>query len=244
MNGHPLSWPTTFRARAAGEEWIDLPETSLETLRVNLREQAWINRHLGGGHAVWRHALPFLARCPSAPIQVLEMGCGGADLSRYLVDVARRMEKPIHVVGLDRQPAVLSCAREWCRDYPEITLVQADALTPPFARAGFDLVLLPDLLHHLPAASMAPVLQVASRLCRGLVVVTDLLRSPLAYLAFLSLARVASLSLMSRHDGALSIRRGFTPDEFHVLAQEAGLVHWALQRHRLFRLALTYPGTG
>lgn len=244
MNWHPLTWLAAFRARGDGEEWIDLPDISLETLRVNLREQAWINRRLGGGRAVWRHALPFLARCPSAPIKVLEMGCGGADLSRHLVAVARRMEKPIHVVGLDRQPTVLSCAREWCRDYPEITLVQADALTPPFARASFDLVLLPDLLHHLPAASLAPVLQAASRLCRGLVVVSDILRSPLAYLAFLSLARVASLSPMSRHDGALSIRRGFTPAELRALAQEADLVHWALQRHRLFRLALTYPGTG
>lgn len=229
-----------WRWRVAGDELIDRTDTPVDALSVNLREQAAINRFCGGYAATLRHALPFLLAQSSAPLRVLEMGCGGADISRRLVDGMRRAGRAVTVVGLDHNPRVLACARAWGAGYPEIALVCADALHPPFPPGAFDLVLLPDVLHHLTTPDAVALLRLAGRLSRGLVVAADLVRSPGAAACFALLARLARFGRVTRSDGALSIRRAFTPPELAVLAAQARLPAWRITRHAFFRMALVY----
>jgi ubiquinone/menaquinone biosynthesis C-methylase UbiE len=230
------------RERVDAGEWIDGAEISPECVRDTLRDQAWINRWLGGADAVLSHALPVLRKCASAPVRVLDLACGGADISRRLVDEARRSGRAVEVMALDRSAPVLACARHACRDYPETCLVQGDALLPPFEEKAFDLVMLTTFLHHLQPEEVVAALRAARAMSRGAVIAVDLVRSPVALAAFSLLAPMAGFHPVSRHDGAVSLRRSYTPEELAGLARRAGYDSFKIHRHRFYRMALVYEG--
>lgn len=232
--------PLWCRKRLNGQELIDAPDLPADCVQDTLRDQAWVSRWLGGANAVVAHALPALKACASARVRVLDVACGGADISRRLVDVARRLGKPVEVIALDRSALVVEYARQRCGDYPEISVVQGDALLPPFSGSAFDLVLLTTFLHHLDPSGVVAALGVARDLSRGLVIAVDLVRSPLALTGFGFVARLAGFNAVSRHDGAVSLRRSYTPAELASLARSAGIENPALYRHRFYRMALVY----
>lgn len=226
--------------RESADEWIDDPRTPEADVCQTLRDQAWVNRWLGGAAAVLSHARPVLKNCSSNPIRVLDLGCGGGDISRHLADEARRLGRDVEIVDLDRSESVLGYARRACKDYDEIRFVHADALAPPLASASFDLVILATFLHHLRPDEAVIVLRTAGELSRGTVIAADLVRSRVAGGAFAILAHLLGLHPVSRHDGAISVRRAYTPRELAALARRAGIDESNVYRHPFYRLALVY----
>lgn len=230
------------RTRVPGHELLDQPETSAEDIGGNLRDMAAINRWLGGADAVIAHAVPMLKACSSDPVRVLDVACGGGDLSRFIVDEARVLGKQVEVTALDISDKVLGWAGEMSSRYPEISFVRADALSLPFKSADFDLVILASFIHHLRPEQVITALQSARRVCRGHVIAADLVRSTMAYLDYCILSRLARFSPMTIHDGAVSIRAAYSPDELAELARHSGLEKWQLHRHRQYRMTLVYEG--
>jgi len=43
---------------------------------------------------------------------------------------------------------------------------------------------------------------------------------------------------VTRHDGAMSVRRAYSPEELAGFASEAGLSEWRLDRHLFSRMTL------
>jgi len=228
--------------RRPGDERIDDPATPLHAIRATLGDQARVNRWLGGWRAVRAHVDPVLAQAPEPSLRVLELGCGGADISRSLVRLARASGRQISVAALDRNPRVLACAREWSREVSEISFTCGDVLAPPFPPAAFDLVLIPSVLHHLAPERAIAALCEAARLRARRLIVTDLRRSALAELSFRAVCPLLRLSPTSRHDGLRSVRRAYTAAELADFAGQAGLANWAVLRHPGFRMALVAGG--
>jgi SAM-dependent methyltransferase len=75
---------------------------------------------------------------------VLEAGCG---MGRFLDVVSK--ESHIRVVGFDLSLAVESAYRNVGRR-PNVHIIQADVMKPPFAPSCFDLVYSIGVLHHTP----------------------------------------------------------------------------------------------
>lgn len=230
--------------RIHADEMIDRPETPAEDIRENLCDLAVINRWLGGANATLAHALPLLRSSDADPVRVLDAACGGGDLSRRMVDEARRIGKRIEITALDLNETVLRCAEQMSAGYPEIMLIHGDALHPPFPQCEFDIVILSTFIHHLEPDQVIAALQAGKNMSRGCVIVADLVRSTLAYLGYWVFSRVAGFSRISIRDGGISVCRSYTPSELADLADRAGLQNWKLYRHRLYRMALVYEGKG
>jgi 2-polyprenyl-3-methyl-5-hydroxy-6-metoxy-1,4-benzoquinol methylase len=230
------------RQRVDVEEYIDSPETSLDDIRGTLRDQAIVNRWLGGANATLAHVLPLLETSTSDPIRILDAACGGGDLSRRIVDEARELAKRVNVTALDLNAKAIECARQASVDYPEISFVHGDALHPPFEPAAFDVVILATFLHHLPPDAVVTVLRAARNLSRGTIVAADLVRSPFAYLGIHVFAGLARFNTISAHDGAVSVCRAYTPTELAKLARQAGLEDSKIYRHRFYRMTLVHEG--
>jgi len=228
------------RQRVDAGEYIDRPDTSLDDIRDTLRDQAVVNRLLGGADATLSHVLPLLRSSGSDPIRILDAACGGGDLSRRIVDEARRLESRVEVTGLDLNVKVIECARQASDNYPEISFVHGDALRPPFEPGEFDVVILATFLHHLPPNEVIAALRVARDLSRGIVIAADLVRSPWAYLGIHLVAKLARFNPISAHDGAVSVRRAYTPTELASFAHQAGLEPSRVYRHRFYRMTLVY----
>ena len=91
---------------------------------------------------------------------------------------------------------------------------------------------------HLSEAQGIFLLREMGRVARRGLIVNDLRRSRLARLLTAIITRVLSTNRLTRHDGPISILRGFRPDELFRMATEAGVADVRLSLHPWFRIAL------
>lgn len=219
--------------------------TGGDRLERALHELRNVNRFLGGYRALRRVIDPLLRTWSGGPLQVLDLGAGLADHAVELIGWGRRRGVSVHVTALDANAAVVEYARAFleralsARARPSVRMVQSDALDAPFPPASFHVVTASLFLHHLDDAKAAALLNRMDEIASVGIIVNDLHRHPLAYAGIRALAAVLPVSSMFRHDGPLSVRRAFTPDELERIAEAAGLAHAEVRRHWAFRLTLS-----
>ena len=213
----------------------DLAASLADVERLN----AWF-----GGHRV---TLTEVARSLSAiprdrRVIVLDVGGGRGDLALHLVDWARREGRTLRVLVLDRDAATAALARRHCARAPEITVIQGDATALPIREGGVDVVACVLTLHHLPPDAAATALGEMSAAARAGIVVNDLLRGRLAWLAVWLTTRLFARHPVSRHDGPLSVRRAYSVPELETLAEKARLGRFTVRRLPwVVRTVLTSP---
>jgi ubiquinone/menaquinone biosynthesis C-methylase UbiE len=117
--------------------------------------------------------------------------------------------------------------------------VRGDAFELPFADSQFDYVICSLFTHHLVDEQVVQILQEMGRVARRRIYVIDLHRHPVAYLLYTTVAKLVLHNRLIRHDGALSILRGFKADELRELGQRAGLRDVWVERHFPYRLVLS-----
>jgi len=228
---------TTPPRLTGAAERMDEPDLDPRELVRALGTLARINRLFGGTRVIFHH-LPGLCDGLSAPVRILDVGTGYADIPRAIVRWARRRGRPVEITALDRHPGTLAVAGRACADYPEIDLQRGDALQLPFPPRSFDVVLASQILHHLEGTESVDLLRELARVARYGILVHDLRRGVLPFAATWVVLHLVSRSPVIRHDGPLSIRRGYMATELDALARAAGWKAWRVSRHAFFRLAL------
>ena len=194
-----------FKNRAELTEIMDDLTQPEEEFLAAYRELKVINERLGGIRAIER----FLPK--GSDLLMLDVAAGGCDVSDALLD---RMS--CRIVALDLNAGGLKLAR---RALP----VAGDALQLPFPEESFDVVMASLFFHHLSEEDDARVLAEMWRVSRRRVLVNDLHRHAIAYYSFQALAALFSKSRMVQHDGPVSVRRAFHPDELLKIAGRAGV---------------------
>src|SRR5262249_32290093 len=130
---------------------------------------------------------------------ILDVAAGGCDVSDALPE-----RRSCRVIALDLNPSGLKLART-------ALPVVGDALKLPFSNQTFDVVTASLFFHHLSNDDCAGVLAEMWRVAKRRILVNDLHRHAVAYYSFQVLAALFSKSRMVRHDGPVSVRRGFHP---------------------------------
>lgn len=224
------------RQRASGEdEWMDGADFSHEQVVDTFRLLVPVNYLFGGV----RPALSFFRRESKTwdrdrTYRVLDAGCGVGDASLALAKWARRGGYRLQVDGVDRHPSVIKLGGERCKGYPEISLYVQDVLQVD--GVAYDYVHASQFIHHFADDEIVSLLRHLLGLCRGKVVINDLVRAPLHYLGTWLLTLFTPA--VFRHDARLSVRRGFRVDELRVLLTDGGLRSFYLERHFFYRLLL------
>ncbi|MGH8192206.1 MAG: methyltransferase domain-containing protein [Rhodanobacteraceae bacterium] len=203
-------------------------------LSQNLSDIRRLNRWTGGTYLAVQHIFRVLKGRGG---QVLDVGTGSADLLVALNRRATKLGMSLELVGLDRSPAILVEAGRLVAGLP-IELVQADALHLPFPDASFDVVSCCLALHHFPGTEAGAALAEMWRVARRGVVVLDLERGRVAYLALSLLTHLASRNRLTRHDGPRSVLNGFTEIELLAAGLNAGMTDVTVTPARPFRLVL------
>ena len=202
-------------------ERMDRPGVEPAELVRALRDLAWINRTFGGTRAVLVHLAAALPAIP-LPVHLLDVGTGYADLPRAVVRWARRRRRAVRIDAIDHHEGIRRCAEQACRDYPEIWLGSGDACALPYPDRSVDVAIASQLLHHMEGEGPIQLLRELHRVARYGVVVGALRRGVWPILAPFGALRLVSRSPLIRHDGPLSVRRGFLPREMIALAEAAG----------------------
>ena len=215
-------------------ELLDQGQGSDRDVAQNLAEMQRINNALGGTRALTRHLYPRLRAGRAERQTVIDLGAGGAGIPRRLQAWAARRSIPLRVVGVDHSARILAAAQHGA----PVSLLRADALCLPLAPGSVDWVISTLFLHHFPPDSVVALLHSAYRLARRGLVMSDLVRGRLPYLAFHAAAPLFARNYLTRLDGALSIRRAYTPDELRALAERAGLRGAKVHAHFPWRMTL------
>ncbi len=218
-------------------ELMDSSNADPTELPRTLQDLAWINRFLGGVRII-RSQLTALLPILPAPIRILDVGTGLADIPRAVVGWARERGLAVEVEAVDHHDQILRLAQAASLDFPEIRVRRAEALALPFPDGSFDVVLASLVLHHMEGSAPVRFLRELHRVARHAVVVNDLRRGSFPRLVTWASLHLLSRSPYTRHDGPLSVRRSFLPHELLELAQAAGWTRVQVSRHAFFRLAL------
>ncbi|HWQ69470.1 MAG TPA: methyltransferase domain-containing protein [Patescibacteria group bacterium] len=220
-------------------ELLDRPDNSDEEIRENLRDLERLNRYFGGVRTVLLHLGRMVGEPSQGSFTILDIATGGADIPRAICRWARKRKLPVAIEAVDQNDQVLVAATEWSIDFPEIRLRQAQAPPLPYPDHSFDYVIASLFFHHLHEAEGILLLREMARVARRGVLVNDLLRSRLACLLTAMTTRLLSGNRLTRHDGPMSVLRGFRPEELRRMATKAGLTDVRLSHHLWFRIALT-----
>jgi predicted SAM-dependent methyltransferase len=138
-------------------------------------------------------------------------------------------------IGLD---AALELARA-SRPALGIT-VCGDALRLPFKDHSVEIVMCSQVLHHFAGKDALLLLREMNRVARVRVVVSDLRRSWLAAAGLWLVSFPLRFHAVSRHDGVVSVMRGFTAAELADTVNEAVGLKPVVHRRRGFRVTTSW----
>jgi len=216
--------------RRRGAEYLDDPLLDPAIATRSLQDVARANLLFGGRRAVLSELAGYFREARDRGVTslvLLDVGTGLGDIPRAARAMARAHDVALHTIGLEITGPLAAAAEAGAGES-----ICGDARTLPFADQSVDLITCSQVLHHLDAEDAIALLREVTRVARVGVIVSDLRRSWIA----VGLLWMASFPLgfhpVSRHDGMLSILRGYTAAELAHTVHHAVGVHAAVH-HRL-----------
>ena len=185
--------------------------------------------------------LRFLARAahraPGRVFRILDVGFGEGDMLRRIHRWGTRRGMQFELAGIDLNPGCAAAARAATPPGMEIDYRTGDLFD--VLPGGYDLVLSSLFTHHLDDAQLIAFLRWMEASAGIGWFVNDLHRHALAYHGFRLLAAAARFDPIVRHDGAISVTRGFRRRDWERLLRAAGVNGAAIEWHLPFRFCVS-----
>ena len=205
--------------RSTEEEWMDDPSLDEATYAEVIGDLAQVNRLL----MVSRPTLAFIRRTLGGArrFRLLDVGYGQGDMLRAIARWARRRGVEAELVGVDLNPRSLPAARAATPAGMPIDYRTGDYAD--MAGEGWDYVISSSVTHHMSDDQLHAFLRFMEAEARIGWYVNDIHRHWVAFRGFPPLAKAMRWHAMVRHDGCLSVQRGFRRREWQALIAGSGI---------------------
>ena len=232
-----------------GIELLDDPRADPELVRRELRDIARLNALFGGTRAVVEALEPFFRR--SCNVQrvtcdeqwtLLDVGTGLGDIPRAAAAAARRHGITLRLVGIELNRTAARLARGAEGNGAPLAVALADGGVLPLGPHSVDVIVASQVLHHLPRAVAVRWIAGFDRVARRAVVLADLRRSRVAMAGVWAASVGLGMSGVTRHDAVVSLKRGYTKQEFDEMLRDAGVRAAARYRPGARIVAAWSPG--
>jgi ubiquinone/menaquinone biosynthesis C-methylase UbiE len=220
--------------RRRGVELLDDPDVSPEVITRSMKDVERANHIFGGMRAAMTELEQALAESPRTAT-MLDVGTGAGDIAESARASAARHRVSLRTIGFDSSEALLAGHRlrnDW--------VVVGNGLELPFADRSVDIVMCSQLLHHFPESQARVLISEMNRVARVRVVISDLRRSWVAAGGLWLASFVLGFHSVSRHDGVVSVMRGFLPRELAALVSSAIGQPSVAQRRLGFRVTTSW----
>ena len=177
------------------------------------------------------------ARLPGSAT-LLDVGTGHGDIPRAVVGAAAAHGVTLTTIGLDTEPVIARSA-SGSVSYA----ICGSGLALPFGDGSVDVAMCSQTLHHFRGEEERTLLREMNRVARVAVVVSDLRRSWIAAAGFWLASFPLRFHRVTRHDGVLSVMRGYTPGELSKAVFEAVGVQPTVHRRLGFRITTSWVPT-
>jgi len=220
--------------RRRGFEILDAPDVDPQVVTRSLADVSKANSLFGGTSS----AIDELRECMKdlpRDATLLDVGTGLGDIPAHARAEAAKERIVLTTIGLDSAQVLASACRkalEWS--------VCGDALHLPFADDSIDVVMCSQVLHHFSDADALILLREMNRVARRRVIVSDLQRSWISAAGIWLVSFPLRFHAVSRHDGVVSVMRGFTASELADTVQAAVARRPVAHRRRGFRVTTSW----
>jgi SAM-dependent methyltransferase len=233
-----------FRQRSYELEHLDKGDYTPEEYEGCMVELRRVNRYLGDTSALRHSLLEEIERARLKSFSVLDVGAGSGELLRVIASWARETKRSALLVGLELNARSARAIIEESAEFSALSAVRGDALSLPFADNRFDYAICSLFTHHFKDEQVVAILKELSRVARRRIFIIDLHRHALAYYLYTTVGHILLHNRLIREDGALSILRGFRPQELKQLGARAQLTKVSVERRFPFRLVLSASKNG
>lgn len=226
--------PLLASQRARGIEILDNPDIEPEVMTRSMRDVVRANKLFGGRRAALAELVPALPGLRGNG-DMLDIGAGLGDITAAAKTIANSVGVTLRTIGIDSSPPMLAMQRGSLD-----AVVRGDALALPFADRSIDIVMASQVLHHFHAEDAIIFVREMNRVARWRVVISDLRRSRIAAAGLWLGSFPLGFHPISRHDGVVSVMRGFTPAELAEIVEAATGQRPEVHRRLGFRLTTSW----
>lgn len=202
---------------------------------AHLRRLNWLfgaaSPTLYGVKQIWRWL-----GCPKS-LSVLDVGAGSGDINGKLLKWADREGVRLHITLVDLTKEAVKEAGLYYWNESRVRVCQGDLFE--LEGESVDVVTGTQFLHHFSGEELEAAIRRMLDVSRFGVVINDIHRHWLAWIAVWLATRLLSRNPYIRHDGPLSVAKGFRSEEWRALAKNMGLTGFNYSWRPLFRYAVT-----
>lgn len=225
-----------FVHRSSLPELMDDPKLPKDQLNAALRDITKVNKLLGGNQVTIRGVQELIRSKPHKKVwRIVDVGCGDGEMLRHIAGVFAQSQLSIELKGVDINTASIQLAKELSVSYENVDFEVMDILQIKTETLPCDILLCNLTIHHFTDDEICIFLKHFYRLATIGVVINDLHRSVIAYQLFRGFSRIFMKSPIARHDGRISIARGFKKEELKRYSQRLGFENDTIQWKWAFR---------
>lgn len=172
-------------------------------------------------------------------LTILDAGAGSGDVNRKLLRWADQQGIHLEITLVDMTEEACEEARSLFENEPRIQVRQGDIRNMPEASA--DIVTASQFLHHFDGDELIEIVSHMLKASRYGVVINDIHRHAVSYTAVWLATRMMSRNRYIRHDGPLSVAKGFTGADWKDLREKLKHDSMSYAWKPLFRYAVVIP---
>jgi ubiquinone/menaquinone biosynthesis C-methylase UbiE len=218
----------SFKKRSREPELMDSGGEE-EEVRSALSELNKINRFLGGNAVTAAGIMKIRKKFNLSEIKILDAGSGNSDIL-----FQKKIKATLEITSLDKNLFICRLIQEKGRKH---NIICGDVLHLPFRSNSFDLVHASLFMHHFDEEEIIILLTKFLSVSKYGILVNDLHRSFIAYYGFKILSGLFSRNRLVKHDGLVSVKRGFRIKELKKMLNRTGF-KYHLQWRWAFRWLL------
>jgi 2-polyprenyl-3-methyl-5-hydroxy-6-metoxy-1,4-benzoquinol methylase len=215
-----------FKQRSTQKEIIDDLHFSSPLLIDNLKEMEKINHWLRFNKTLLMGLEKVKKTYALLKLTLADLGCGSGDTLRCINDWASRKNLSVELHGIDGNAFVVEHAKKASLSYPNIQYLHRNIFRD---NSQYDIVTLNNFCHHFTNDELILLLKSLTQQANIAILIHDLHRHFLAYWGFLCLTKFFRFSPITKHDGALSVKRGFVKADLVSLLNKANIDSYTIQ---------------
>jgi len=222
--------------RSDQEEIMDSFELSGEEMQNVLTDLKTVNKYLGGNNITINGISKLLKNHSFVnEITIIDLGCGDGEMLRQCAKYGIKNGYNFKLIGIDGNSYILEEASKRSASFKNISFIQMDIFSEEKFSVSFDIALCTLFLHHFKEDSIIDLLQKLVDNAKLGVVVNDLERNKIAFNLFSIASRIFLRTRIARHDGLVSVARGFKRDELFKMSKKLNLKQFSIGWKWAFR---------
>ncbi len=229
-----VKFSSTYRSTEV--EIMDDLNLQGDEMKLLLTDLKNLNKWLGGNYITHNGISKLLKKgSKNRTYTIVDLGCGDGEMLRQCSYFADKHSFRFELIGIDANQFILDEAKKKSVAFENISFKKIDVFSEEFTLPPCDIVLCSLFLHHFSNDAIIELLGKLAGVAKVGIVVNDLHRSKIAFGLFRLMSFVFVKTKIARHDGLVSIARGFKKREMKALSEKMQFRSYSIQWKWAFR---------